>query len=44
MSFANGVKTEEGKIYDILFAEYSGEDTFDIFITVNGLEEEVVYA
>jgi len=43
LSFTNGVKTEEGKVYSLLFAEYSEEASFDVFITINALLEEVAY-
>jgi len=41
--YTNGIKTEQGKVYCVSFAEYSEMPTFDFRMTVNGLHEEVLY-
>lgn len=42
LEFTKGVNTEAGKVYSIMFGEYSPEPLFDMRITVNALEEEVI--
>lgn len=43
LRFTNGIKTEEGKVYAVIFAEYSEEATFTAHFLVNSLSEEVIY-
>jgi len=42
LEFTTGINTEAGKVYALLFGEYSEEPTFDMRYTVNALEEEVI--
>lgn len=41
--YTNGIKTLEGKVYCVAFAEYSEEPTFDFRMNIDGLNEEIVY-
>lgn len=42
LEFTAGINTEPGKVYAILWGEYSEELTFDMRYTVNALEEAVI--
>lgn len=41
--FTNGIKTEEGKVYLVTFAEYSEQATCDIHLEYHSLEEKAIY-
>jgi len=40
--FTNGINTKPGRVYAVMWTEYSEKPTFDMRITVNALEEQVI--
>lgn len=41
--YTNGIKTEEGKIYIVTYAEYSEKPTYDLRMSIDALYEKVIY-
>lgn len=44
LNFSHGIKTEQGKVYAVSFAEYSAEPDFNIHWDINSVEETAILA